>query len=419
MAKILPFKGIRPSKDKVHLVASRSVDTYKPVELKAKLSENPFTFLHVINPDFSDGDKTKPGSPQRLSKVKSKFKQFLGESVFVKDEIPCYYLYRQQKGNSTYTGIIGCSSIDDYFSGVIKKHEQTLATREKKLKEYLEVCDINAEPVLFCYPDDSLINGLTDSIRKRIPDYDFTTTDRVRHTLWVIEDESETNFLKNRFSHINAVYIADGHHRSASSALLGKERREKTTGKVKGTEGFNYYLGIFFPESELTIFDYNRLVKDLNGLSTAEFLKKLEDSFTIEKKGEALFHPQHLHNIGVYVEGNWYSLVMKKNLIRDTDPVATLDADILSRLVLSPILGIHDLRTDKRVEFVPGVKSLNAIKDAVDSGRMKAGFALYPVSMAQLKLIADTNNIMPPKSTWIEPKIRSGLVVYDLGEEIR
>lgn len=417
MAKIIPFKGLRPSRDKVHLVASRSVDGYKQPELKAKLADNPFTFLHVINPDFTDGKKTKPGSPERLVKVKQRFKDFHQEGIFIKDEIPCFYLYRQQKGDHTYTGIIGCSSIDDYFNGVIKKHEQTLAAREKKLKEYLEVCDINAEPVLFCYPDDQFINGLTDTIRKRIPDYDFTTTDRIRHTLWVVDDEGETSFLKNRFSHLKAVYIADGHHRSASSALLGEERRIKS-GSYTGLEGFNYYLGIFFPESQLSIYDYNRLVRDLNGLSVKEFLDRLSPSFTIEEKGTSRYKPMHLHNISLYAEGKWYSLTLKKEAITTSDPVSTLDADILSRLILAPVLDIQDLRTDKRVEFVPGVKGLEAIQEGVDSGRNEAGFVLYPVSMAQLKLIADTNNIMPPKSTWIEPKIRSGLVVYDIGEKV-
>lgn len=413
MAKIIPFKGVRPAADKIHLVASRSVDTYKAPELKSKLAENPFTFLHVINPDFSDGKRTRPGSPQRLAKVKQRYCEYVANGILQKDETPCFYLYKQQKDGHTYTGIIGCSSIDDYFNGTIKKHEQTLAAREQKLKEYLDVCDINAEPVLFFYPDDNLINGLVETITHRRPDHDFTTTDRVRHTLWVISDEHETSFLSKRFEELDAVYIADGHHRSASSALLGKERREKA-GKYDGSEGYNYYLGIFFPESELTIFDYNRVIKDLNGLGNTEFLDKLSISFRIEKKGKIDYHPKHLHNIGLYLEGEWYSLELKQEKLTTYDPVSTLDADILSRMVLSPILGIHDLRTDQRVEFIPGVKGMKAITEAVDSGRMKAGFALYPVSMQQLKLIADTNNIMPPKSTWVEPKIRSGLVIYEL-----
>ncbi len=417
MARIIPFKGIRPAADKVHLVASRSVDTYKAPELRLKLAENPFTFLHVINPDFSDGKKTKPGSPQRLAKVKQRYCDFVDEGILEKDEKPSFYLYRQRKGNHTYTGIIGCSSIDDYFNGVIKKHEQTLAAREQKLKDYLDVCDINAEPVLFCYPDDNLINGLVETISHRVADYDFTTTDKVRHTLWVIDDHSETSFLSKRFESIDAIYIADGHHRSASSALLGKERREKA-GSFKGNEGFNYYLGIFFPESELTIYDYNRVVKDLNGLSNEEFLKNLSESFRIENKGNVDFHPKHLHNIGLYLDGEWYSLELKQEKLTSYDPVSTLDADILSRMVLSPVLGIHDLRTDQRVEFVPGIKGLKGITEPVDQGRMKAGFALFPVSMSQLKLIADTNNIMPPKTTWVEPKIRSGLVIYDLAEKV-
>ncbi|TND04827.1 MAG: hypothetical protein FD123_3764 [Bacteroidetes bacterium] len=413
MATIVPFKGIRPAADKVHLVASRTVDNYSRADLNDKLRGNPYTFLHVIHPDLSDGQRTKPGSPERLRKVKAQYRQFHKEGIFVRDPGTCYYIYRQQKQGNTYTGIIGCSSIDDYFNGTIKIHEQTLSEREKKLKDYLEICDFNAEPVLFCYPDDAAIDKLTAQVTARRPEYDFTTTDRVRHTLWVVSDEKEVGLILERFGKLPAVYIADGHHRSASSALLGKSRREKNPG-FTGKEPWNYYLGIFFPETQLKIYDFNRVVNELNGLSDDQFLEKVGDKFTIENKGETTVCPQKLHEFGMYLSGNWYLLTPKKGVVNSNDPAGSLDASILTQHILSPVLDIHDLRTDKRVGFVSGIKGLGELKNQVDNWNFSVGFALYPVSMQQLKHIADTNSIMPPKTTYVEPKMRSGLVIYSL-----
>ncbi len=415
MAKVIPFKAIRPEPDKVHLVASRSVDGYNTAELKEKLAGNPYTFLHVINPDYDDGIKTKPGSRERLTKVKNRFKAFVKEKIFMRDEAPCYYIYRQVKNGNTYTGIIACTSIDDYFSGVIKIHEQTLTQREEKLKEYLEVCEFNAEPVLFCYPNNKTIDSFTNETIENRPDYDFTTTDKVRHTLWVVKDKKSVGMLRDEFGSIPSIYIADGHHRSASSALLGKSKREKSK-KNTGEEAYNFYLGVFFPETQLKIYDYNRVVKDLNGMSEDQFISKLNQYFTVKKESGEDFKPRRKHELSMYLNGAWYSLKVNDGVYNPKDPVHSLDAAILTEKLLSPILNIHDLKTDKRIGFVPGVKGSTQLKKMVDEGKFALAFGLYPVTMEHLKWIADTNNIMPPKSTWVEPKMRSGLVVYSFEE---
>ncbi len=398
----------------VHLVASRSVDNYSKTDLYEKLRSNPYSFLHVINPDFFDGKKTKPGSIERLKKIKAKYNAFHNDSVFVSDAAPSYYIYRQIKNENTYTGIIACTSIDDYFNGNIKIHEQTITEREEKLKEYLEVCDYNAEPVLFCYPDDEKTNEIVEAETKRQATYDFTTTDKVRHTLWVVSNAKEVKLIEERFSQIPSVYIADGHHRSASSALLGKLRREKNK-NYTGTEAWNFYLGVFFPETQLKIFDFNRAVKDLNGLSEKDFLKKISEKFEIEDKGTTVYKPEKKHNFSMYMDGNWYSLTPKNGVVKN-DPVGSLDASILTEHILSPILNIIDLKTDKRIGFVSGIKGMDELKNQVDNWKSKVAFGLYPVAMEQLKLIADTNNIMPPKTTWVEPKMRSALVIYSIAE---
>ena len=415
MAKVIPFKAIRPEGDKVHLVASRSVDGYNPAELREKLTGNPYSFLHVINPDFEDGIKTKPGSKERLNKVKNHFKKFVREKIFLRDESPCYYLYRQIKEGNEFVGIIACTSIDDYINGVIKIHEQTLTTREEKLKDYLEVCEFNAEPVLFCYPNDEAIDSISLEISNTRPDYDFTTTDKVRHTVWVIDSKKTVRQIAERFATIPNIYIADGHHRSASATLLGKLRRS-TSKSYTGEEAFNYYLGVFFPETHLKIYDYNRVVKDLNNLSVNELIYNLKTNFTITEVKASDYKPIQKHEMSMYVENKWYSLKAKETIYNPKDPIDSLDAAILTKYILSPILNIHDLKTDKRIGFIPGVRGSKELKKQVDEGKAAIAFGLYPVTMEHLKWIADTNNIMPPKSTWVEPKMRSGLVIYSLEE---
>lgn len=415
MATILPFKGIRPTRDKVQLVASRSVDNYGRSDLNEKLRTNPFSFLHVIHPDFNDGRRTKPGSPERLKKVRAQYDAFRNEGIFLRDEQPCYYVYRQEKLGNTFTGIIACTSIDDYKQGVIRIHEQTLTQREQKLKEYLDVCQFNAEPVLFCYPDHSGIEKIIAKKTAEREEYDFTTTDRVRHHLWIISDPQEVETIRKHFSAIPAVYIADGHHRSASSALMGQAMREKNPG-YSGNEPWNFYLGVFFPETQMKIFDFNRVVKDLNGLSDEDFLKQLGNDFTIVPHNAVIYRPSQKHVFSMYLGGNWYELRLKNTADNTAEPVSSLDAYILTQRILSPILGIHDLKTDPRIGFVSGIKGAEELKNQVDNWKFKVAFGLYPVQMDELKHIADTGSIMPPKTTWVEPKMRSGLVIYSLND---
>ncbi len=415
MATIIPFKGIRPSNDKSHLVPSRSIDNYTATELQIELASNPFTFLHIINPDFEGHKKTKPGSDERLFKTKEKFHQFIKEKILIQDSKQCYYIYQQNKDGNTYTGIIGCSNIDDYFNGTIKIHEQTLSEREEKLKHYLDVCEFNAEPVLFSYPNDEVINEITLKLTLAEPEYNFTTNDKVNHKLWIVSDEIIISHIYEQFSKIKQVYIADGHHRSASSALLGKSRRNKNP-NYSGKEPFNFYLGIFFPETQLKIFDFNRVVKDLNNLSVNEFISKISEKFILTEKGTAIYKPIKKYNYSMYLEGKWYSLDAKKEIVHSDKPLEDLDASILSEHILSPILNINDLRKDKRICFVSGIKGMTELKNLVDSFHFKVGFGLYPIAMKQMKYIADSNKIMPPKTTWVEPKMRSGMVVYSLEE---
>jgi len=415
LATIIPFKGIRPTRDKVQLVASRSVDSYGKTDLTEKLRGNPFTFLHVIHPDFKDGKRTRPSSPERLRKIRAQYDAFVAEEIFERDTQPCYYVYQQIKFGNTYTGIIACTSIDDYSSGVIKIHEQTLTDRERKLKEYLDVCQFNAEPVLFCYPDNPEIENITAKTIAQREEYDFTTTDRVRHKLWVISEPIEVAEVRNHFEKIASVYIADGHHRSASSALLGESMRAQHP-DYSGTEPWNFYLGVFFPETQLKIFDFNRVVKDLNGLSERDFLKKLERDFIITSKGTEVYRPIAKHHFSMYLDGQWYELQLKKGIANDNVPVNSLDAFLLTEQILSPILDIHDLKTDPRIGFVSGIKGAEELKNQVDNWKFKVAFGLYPVQMEELKRIADTNSIMPPKTTWVEPKMRSGLVIYSLND---
>jgi len=413
MATIIPFKGIRPAADKAHMVVTRSADNYNKDILKHKLETNPYSFLQIINPDFADGKRSKPGSPERLKKIKARFTDFVKEEVFIQDHKPCYYLYQQFKNGHIYTGIVGCSSVDDYEKGIIKKHEQTLKDREEKLKDYLEVCDFNAEPVLFFYPDDAVIESMINHYLVKHPAYDFTTTDRVRHKIWIIGDKKNVDTIRKAFDKMDAIYIADGHHRSASSASLAKSKKAANP-NFTGKENYNFYMGIFFSENQLKIFDFNRVVSDLNNYATADLLEKIKEKFRLLPHNENTYKPEHKHKFSMYVDGKWYELMAKPEICNSNDSVKNLDASILSDHILTPILGIDDLRTNKCIGFVPGVKGMEELKKQVDSGKYKIAFGLFPVSMTELKHIADTNGIMPPKTTWVEPKIRSGLVVYSL-----
>ncbi len=409
MSKIIPFKAVRPTRDKVYLLSSRPSYSYNKKHLESKLEGNPYTFLHVINPEFREDDTTKPNTVERFEKVRDKYDEFKSLGYFTQDEVPAIYIYRQITPTNTYIGIIAAASVDDYLNGKIKVHEHTLSQREEMFKKYLNVCKFNAEPVLLTYKDNENIDALLEKYVNTRSEYEFTNTREVKHDLWIVNDKKDIETLQEAFANVDNSYIADGHHRVSSSSLYTKSQREKG---YNGDEDFNYFMAFYIAESKLRIFGYNRTVNSLNNLSSEEFLLQIEKSFTLTKRKEE-YHPKSLHNLSMYFDESWYSLTIKGEFIENDNPVGCLDAQLLSNLVLSPILGIHDLKTDNRVNFIEGTKGMKALQDSVDSNKAKVAFGFFPVSIDQLKRVADTNNIMPPKSTWIEPKIRSGLTVFE------
>lgn len=413
MAVIHPFKAIRPVRDKVQLVASRAVNTYKPRILSAKLEENPFTFLHIILPEYGKKQTTKPNTPERFKLVKKKYDSFCKNGVLTQDKKESFYIYRQLKSGNSYTGIIAGASVDDYNNSVVKVHEQTLTKREEVFKSYLDTCGFNAEPVLLSYAGNKMVDSVITKYTRQRAEYEFTTADEVSHFLWVVTEKKDVSGIVNAFKKINAVYIADGHHRFSSSTLLAAERKKKNK-KHTGKEMYNYCMAYFISEDQLKIYDFNRIAKDLNGLTNEQFLEKLKEKFEVENKGEKNYKPKKKHNFSMYLDGSWYSLTVKKGIFDPKHPVSSLDAQILSDHILSPVLGIHDLKTDNRIQFIGGLKGMEGLKRSVDEFKMKVAFGLYPVTIDQLKKVADTRNIMPPKTTWIEPKLRSGLIIQPI-----
>jgi len=410
MANIIPFRAIRPAKDKVHMVVSRSIAVYSRRILNAKLETNPYSFLHVIKPDHFDKKKSK--SSQLFKKVRAKFENFCDEEIIVKDDNESFYVYRQVKPEGTYTGIIAGVSIDDYINGKIKVHEQTLTKREKVFEKYLRICDFNAEPVLLTYPDQSRIEQVVETVTEKEPLFDYSTPDRLRHQLWSVDNYHNITELIESFGEVDSVYIADGHHRSASSALLGKHKRKENP-SYTGKEGYNYLLAYFIPESQLAIYDFNRLVKDLNNKNVKDLISKISVHFKVEKQS-SIYKPTCPHEFSMYLENEWYKLNLKSQEVAISNPVEGLDSSILTRYILDPILGISDLKTNSRISFLGGLKGMEGLQKEVDKGKAKIAFGLYPVGVEQLKKIADTSNIMPPKTTWIEPKLRSGLTIFEL-----
>ncbi|MFZ6052597.1 DUF1015 domain-containing protein [Halocola ammonii] len=411
MAKIIPFSAVRPARDKVHLVASRSYVSYTPEKLHDKLSSNPYTFIHIINPDFGTDEFTEPASYDRFVKVKDRYREFQQKGILEKDTKPALYIYRQIKEGHEYIGIICGVSIDDYLDGSIKVHEHTLTEREEMFKEYLDVTNFNAEPVLLTYPDSEEIEEITRHYLQKRPEYDFTTTNEVRHSLWLIEDPEHISSVEIGFANIPHLYIADGHHRSASSVLLGQKRRDEQNNKEVELLS-DYFMACILPESRLQIYEFNRLVRDLGEHTPESFLETLEESFTIHSLRKA-HEPERIHDFTLYLDGKWYLLQTKSDKIADSI-IGRLDPQLLSDLVLDPILGIKDAKTDKRVSFSGGKTNLEEIKECVDRGDFAAAFILHPVTVSQLKDVADNGLIMPPKSTWIEPKLRSGLTIFEL-----
>lgn len=415
MAKISPFKGFRAPRNMVHLVASRSYISYSSAGLRHKLTTNPYSFINIINPEFGEKRKTKANSGKRFQNVKQKFEEFVANKTFVQDAQESFYIYRQNFLGYCYTGIIAGTSIDDYQNGCIKKHEHTIIKRELIFKNYLETTDFNAEPVVMTYPDDPRIASIIKKYTDTRPEYDFKTANSATHELWVVDDPKDVRQIVDEFDGFESLYIADGHHRSASSNLLGQEMKMKNPNHT-GTEKYNFLMTYLIPESELTIMEFNRLITDLNGLSDEEFLEDVENYFIVHPLDVKTFRPKSYNQIGMYMEGKWYALDAKVGMFDENHPVERLDVSILTNNLLNPILGIKDLRSDPRVQFAGGTQTTEDLIQLVDKKKFKAAFILHPVTIDQLKAVADNHQYMPPKSTWVEPKIRSGLVLYKISE---
>ena len=412
--KIKPFKGIRPPKAYVEQVQSRPYDVLNSAEARAEAEGNEKSLYHIIKPEIDFPEGTDEHDPKVYEKAAQNFQMFQDKGWLVQDGKERYYIYAQTMNGKTQYGLVVCAYVDDYMTGKIKKHELTRRDKEEDRMKHVRVNNANIEPVFFAYPDNKDVDAIVAKYTKGTPEYDYTAElDGFRHTFWIIDDDADIQRITELFAAMPAMYIADGHHRSAAAALVGAEKAKQNPNH-RGDEEYNFFMAVCFPANQLTIIDYNRVVKDLNGLSDEEFLKKLSDDFIVEKKGTEIFKPSRLHEFSLYLGGNWYSLVAKPGTYNDNDPIGVLDVTISSNLILDKILGIKDLRSDKRIDFVGGIRGLGELKKRVDSGEMKVALALYPVSMKQLIDIADTGNIMPPKTTWFEPKLRSGLVIHKL-----
>lgn len=412
--KIKPFKGIRPPKDVVEQVQSRPYDVLNSEEARAEAQGNEKSLYHIIKPEIDFPVGTDEHDPKVYEKAAENFKTFQDKGWLVQDDKEQYYIYAQTMDGKTQYGLVVCAYVEDYMTGKIKKHELTRRDKEEDRMKHVRVNNANIEPVFFAYPENGEIDALVAKYTAGQPEYDFTAAlDGFRHTFWVINDEADIRRITELFAAMPAMYIADGHHRSAAAALVGAEKAQQNPNH-RGDEEYNYFMAVCFPANQLTIIDYNRVVKDLNGLSDEAFLDRLSKHFTVEKKGPEIFKPTRLHEFSLYLSENWYSLTAKPGTYDDNDPIGVLDVTISSNLILDEILGIKDLRSDKRIDFVGGIRGLGELKKRVDSGEMKVALALYPVSMKQLIDIADTGNIMPPKTTWFEPKLRSGLVIHKL-----
>ena len=406
MTKIIPFKAVRPVADKVALVTCRTYDDYSSAELASWLDYNPYSFLHVIHPAYANAQKIT--LDKRFKGVAHKYQDFKQEKILFSEEDPVFYLYEIQSKGQNFTGIIAGTSVEDYQNNVIKKHEDTLQYRVELFKDYLHQTHFNTEPVLITYPDSVEINTFISLRKNSEAIYEFSTTTKEKHTLWKIDTQSEIDFLQEHFEKIPNLYIADGHHRSASAELLYEQD------KHLGNKNLNYFMSFLIAESNVKIYEFNRLVRDLNGLTKDEFLKKLSEHFKIEDKDQELWKPQNKYEFGMYLDGSFYALFYKQESHNQISILDRLDAQILYDKVLSPLLGIEDLRNDERIDYIPGKQSIAVIKELIDDGEFEVGFMLYPSDIKEIKALADNNLIMPPKSTYIEPKFRSGLVVYEL-----
>ena len=414
MSIFRPFKGFRPQKENVNKVASRPYDVLNSAEARVEVEGNPHSFLYVVKPEIDLPEGVDLHSQQVYDKAKSSLQKLIDVGMFLQDDKANYYIYAQTMNGKTQYGLVGCSGVEDYLNNIIKKHELTRPDKEEDRMNHVRSTNANAEPVFFTYRDNAKIDEIVAEVIKAEPEYDFTTDDGFGHHFWVVNNEKHIENIQSVFAdEVKYQYVADGHHRTAAAALVGSERKKNNPNHT-GNEEYNFFLSVVFPASQLTIIDYNRVVKDLNGLSETEFIKKLAKSFEIVEKGGEEYKPCCLHNYAMYIGGKWYSLTAKKGTYKENDPIGVLDVTILTNEVLEPLLDIKDLRRSERIEFVGGIRGLGELKQRVDSGEMKAAFALFPVTMDQLMDIADNNLIMPPKVTWFEPKLRSGLVFHDL-----
>ena len=413
MAKVKPFRGIRPPRQMVTEVASRPYDVLNSEEARAEAEGNPKSLYHIIKPEIDFAPGTDEHAPEVYDKAVENFAAFRRNGWLVQDEQEHYYIYAQTMDGRTQSGIVVAAFVDDYMEGRIKKHELTRRDKEEDRMKHVRINNANIEPVFFAFPDNEALEEVIRTVAAGEPEYDFTAPDGFGHHFWVVKDPAITAKITEEFAKIPYLYIADGHHRSAAAALVGNEKA-RLNPDHKGDEEYNYFLAVAFPASHLKIIDYNRVVRDLNGLSPEEFLERLEHKFVVVDKGTETYTPEALHNFALYLEGRWYSLTARPGTYNDSDPIGVLDVTISSDLILRDIIGITDLRSDKRIDFVGGIRGLGELKQRVDSGEMAFALALYPVSMEQLMNIADTGNIMPPKTTWFEPKLRSGLVIHSL-----
>lgn len=413
MAKIKPFRGIRPPRQLVTEVASRPYDVLNSEEARAEAEGNPKSLYHIIKPEIDFEPNTDEHDPKVYDKAVENFNKFQQQGWLVQDEDEKYYIYAQTMDGRTQYGFVIAANVDDYMTGKIKKHELTRRDKEEDRMKHVRINNANIEPVFFAFPDNEKLQNIITKVTAGEPEYDFVAPDGFGHHFWVISDDETIQAITEEFAKMPSLYIADGHHRTAAAALVGNEKA-KNNPNHRGDEEYNFFLAVAFPASHLKIIDYNRVVKDLNGLSDEEFINRLKENFDVVDMGTEIYYPAHLHNFALYLSGHWYSLTPHAGTYDDNDPIGCLDVTVSSDLILRDILGITDLRSDKRIDFVGGIRGLGELKQRVDSGEMKVALALYPVSMKQLIDIADTGNIMPPKTTWFEPKLRSGLVIHKL-----
>ncbi len=413
MAKVKPFRGVRPPKEYVEKVASKPYDVLSSEEARAEAGDNEMCLYHIIKPEIDFEPGTGEHEPKVYDKAVENFKKFQDKGWLVQDQQDCYYIYAQTMDGRTQYGFVVGASVEDYLTGRIKKHELTRREKEADRMHHIEINNANIEPVFLAFPDNEVLQDILTRTAQTEPEYDFVSEDGIGHTLWVIKDKETIETITRAFGEIPYLYIADGHHRTAAAAHVGEEKA-KADPNHNGTEEYNYLLAVCFPQSHLKVMDYNRVVVDLNGNTEEQFLEKLGDKFIVEEKGTEIYHPAKLHNFSLYLGGKWYSLTAKEGTYDDNDPIGVLDVTISSDYILRDILGITDLRTDKRIDFVGGIRGLGELKQRVDSGEMKMALALYPVTMKQIIDIADSGKIMPPKATWFEPKLRSGLIIHKL-----